>query len=44
MGPEKPPRRSKSEQEPLTIDLEANATPAADAATGDTKAEPEAPI
>ena len=26
MGPENPPRRSKSDQEPLTIDLEANRT------------------
>ncbi len=44
MGPENPPRRSKSEQEPLTIDLEANAAPADDTATDGPKAEPEVPI
>ncbi|URK86845.1 hypothetical protein LP421_22390 [Rhizobium sp. RCAM05350] len=27
MGPETPPRRSKSDQEPLTIDLDATAVP-----------------
>lgn len=31
MGPENPPRRSKSDQEPLTIDLEANAAALSDA-------------
>ncbi|OBZ94342.1 membrane protein [Pararhizobium polonicum] len=39
MGPEKPPRRSKSDQEPLTIDLEANTAAAQDADRDDTSAE-----
>jgi len=44
MGPENPPRRSKSDQEPVTIDLEANAAPENDAETADTAAEREAVI
>ena len=39
MGPENPPRRSKSDQEPLTIDLTANSA-AADDAKNDASAEP----
>ena len=35
MGPENPPRRSKSDQEPVTIDLEANAAPEDDTKTVD---------
>jgi len=42
MGPENPPRRSKSDQEPLTIDLEANALAAEDADRTDAAAEREA--
>ncbi|WP_438751493.1 COG4223 family protein [Pararhizobium sp. O133] len=44
MGPENPPRRSKSDQEPLTIDLEANAAPADDTATDGPKVEHEAVV
>jgi hypothetical protein len=44
MGPENPPRRSKSDQKPVTIDLEANAAPEKDAETADTAAEREAII
>ncbi|MCV9966090.1 hypothetical protein OIU34_29905 [Pararhizobium sp. BT-229] len=44
MGPENPPRRSKPDQEPLTIDLEANAAPEDDAKSRDPHAEPEAPV
>lgn len=43
MGPENPPRRSKSDQEPLTIDLEAN-TAAEDADRTDAAAEREAVV
>ncbi|KQY26030.1 COG4223 family protein [Rhizobium sp. Root482] len=40
MGPEKPPRRSKADQQPLTIDLEANSSEAQDAgAAGDSPRE-----
>ena len=40
MEPEKPPRRPKADQKPLTIDLEANSTDAPDAgATGDSPRE-----
>jgi hypothetical protein len=39
MGPEKPPRRSKSDQEPLTIDLEANTAAAEEADRTDAAAE-----
>lgn len=42
MGPENPPRRSKSDQEPVTIDLEANAAPGDDAKTGDAAVEGDA--
>ncbi len=41
MGPENPPRRSKSDQEPVTIDLEANAAPGDDAGTAEAAAERE---
>jgi hypothetical protein len=41
MGPENPPRRSKSDQEPVTIDLEANAAPGDDAGTAEASAERE---
>ncbi|CAN7311024.1 COG4223 family protein [Pararhizobium sp. LjRoot238] len=44
MGPENPPRRSKSDQEPVTIDLGANAAPETDAETADAAAEREAVI
>ncbi|HTO30330.1 MAG TPA: hypothetical protein VL202_03990 [Pararhizobium sp.] len=43
MGPENPPRRSKSDQEPLTIDLEANTAPTDDTVTDGPKAERQAP-
>lgn len=42
MGPENPPRRSKSDQEPVTIDLEANAAPEDDTKTVDAASEGEA--
>ncbi len=44
MGPENPPRRSKSDQEPVTIDLEANAAPEDDTKTVDAAAEGEAVV
>lgn len=44
MGPENPPRRSKSDQEPVTIDLEANAAPQDDTKTADAASEGEAVV
>ncbi len=44
MGPENPPRRSKSDQEPLTIDLEANTAATEDADRTDTATEREAVV
>ncbi|CAN7330505.1 hypothetical protein LJR255_001800 [Pararhizobium sp. LjRoot255] len=44
MGPENPPRRSKSDQKPVTIDLEANAAPEDDTKTADAASEGEAVV
>ncbi|CAN7199569.1 hypothetical protein LJR235_000550 [Pararhizobium sp. LjRoot235] len=44
MGPENPPRRSKSDQEPVTIELEANAAPEDDTKTADAASEGEAVV
>ncbi len=44
MGPENPPRRSKSDQEPLTIDLDATAVPAEGSDQSAAAAEREASI